>query len=178
MGRQLSVTRQVQEFKHLTFTIMRNGALIKMYTLTVNPQDMSQEETARVNVIETLGGFFAQEWGRGVIDGHISGTLGYSKRIGWDGQWTDGYQELKKLRDDIYRYFLEPEGKPKQLMTSKDKYELRLYNWYNEQYFQILPRKFTVSQTNNRPILYEYSLPFVVVKELTFDSSIRGRIGG
>jgi hypothetical protein len=158
-------TNAAKSFKHLTFQITSQGKVLQTLTLTINPEELTQDEPARANVIRTLGGAYAEERGQDLITISIKGTTGYRKRIGVDGKETDGFQEFKSLRNDIYRYFLEPDGKLKQLQNGSD-YELRFYNWEDDEYYAVFPLKFGLQRSKSRPLLYAYDLEMVCLYRL------------
>lgn len=162
----MSVTQKTKNEKmnkQISFRIDRDGVLFRLFTFSIKPEELMQDEPARVNVIKTLGGAYVEEWGRGSITMTIRGTTGYKERIGNNGM-TDGFQEFKELRNDIYRYFLEPNGTMKQYL--KETYDLMFYNWEDQEFYYIVPNKFSLLRSKNKPLLYQYDFSFTCIKPI------------
>lgn len=156
-------TLHEKQCRRLTFEITKNGSVIRSHTLTINPEELTQREPARTEIIQTIGGAYVEDWGAGLIEFTIRGTTGYRKR-NIEGRETDGFQEFKNLRSDIYRYFLNPEGASKR--DSKDSYALNFYNWEDGEYYQIHPKNFQLNRSKQRPLLYTYDFSFVCLRPL------------
>lgn len=136
---------------HQTFAII-NGASTKRHTLLVNPEDMSQSEPARVNVMQTLGGAYVDDFGAGLTQVTISGTTGYKAQFNTDFEYLDGYHEFVNFRKDIYRDFITTND-PKMTMT--------WYNWEDEEYYNIQPLSFRLQRNARQPLLYRYEFQFI-----------------
>lgn len=156
-------TLQEKEVKNLTFQVLRNGTEIHLHTLSINPEDLTQKETARSEVTQTLEGAYIEDWGAGLIEISIRGTTGYARRV-VNGIEMDGFQEFKNLRSNIYRYFLNPDGTSKR--NTSDAYELKFFNWEDNEYYQIYPKQFQLNRSKNRPLLYSYDFSFTCVRSL------------
>lgn len=157
-------TLREQQYKRLTFEIRKNEIIDRSYTLTLNPEEMTQREPTISEVTLTLGGAYVEDWGAGLPEITIKGTTGYSKKTGVDGVETDGVQEFQSLRNDIFRYFLEPNGRAKRTLT--DTYELRFYNWADSEFYIIQPRPFSLMRSKSRPLLYAYEWSFTCLRKL------------
>lgn len=173
----LVTTKTIREkqFRHLTFEVTRNGVPVKTHTLTINPEDLTQKEPNRSEVTQTLGGAYVEDWGAGLIEMVIRGTTGYRKRVNIQGKETDGFQEFKDLRNDIFRYFLNPDGTAKR--DSRDEYTLNFYNWEDSEYYEVFPKYFQLSRSKNRPLLYSYDFPFICLRPIGKSSRPRTRPG-
>lgn len=158
-------TRREKELSHYSFQVTKNGKIVVTHTLLVNPGDFSQEEAARTEVTKTLTGAYTEEWGRDIMVISIKGTTGYKKRYSLEGEETDGFQAFKSLRNDVYRYFLEPDGTIKQF-NKTDVYEMKFFNWGDGEYFVVMPRKFTLHRSKSQPLLYSYDLTFFCLKSI------------
>jgi hypothetical protein len=160
-------TQLEQSFKHLTLQITKNGQIVKTFTFPINPEELNHDEPARTNLTQTLGGAYTEEWGRGVMQMALRGTTGYRKRTYVDGRETDGFQTFKELRNDIYRYYLEPDGTPKQYSKGNDVYELQFLNWAESEFYVISPIKFSLQRSKSAPLLYRYDFPFYCLRPVT-----------
>lgn len=146
--------------RHYVFTVKRNGAIVKTHTLLLNPEDMSQDEPARTDVFKTLGGAYAEEWGRDIMTYSIRGTTGYRIQRNAQGRNQSGAEAFKALRDDIYRYYLEPNGVPKQVSTDKSIYTLEFNNFDDGEHYVVVPQRFSLKRSKNQPLLYAYDFTF------------------
>lgn len=172
MSRVTKKTLRETAIKRFTFKITKNeNKIIRLFTLTRNPEEYTQEEPARVEITKTLGGAYIEEWGADLQSISLKGTTGYGKTVSVDGEILDGYQAFKILRNDIYRYFLEPRKKLKQFL--KDSYELYFYNWEDGEYYRIQPKKFTLLRSKSRPLLYAYDFQFICLYPVTASKKIR-----
>ena len=146
--------------RHYVFTVKRNGAIVKTHTLLLNPEDFSMDEPARTEVHKTLGGAYAEEWGRDIMVGSIRGTTGYRIQRNAQGRNQSGAEAFKALRDDIYRYYLEPNGVPKQANPDKSTFTLEFNNFDDGEHYVIVPQRFLLKRSKNQPLLYAYDFSF------------------
>lgn len=170
-----TTTRQIKSYRKLTFQILKNGKIFREHTLIINPEEYTQDEPARATVIKTLGGAHVDEWGADLITIVIRGTTGYKARSNITGNPTDGFLAFKELRNDIYRYFVEPDGKPKQFSNGVT-YELRFFNWEDEEYYAVQPVKFTLQRSKSRPLLYAYDFSMTCLYPIGASKSYRSNI--
>lgn len=154
---QLSASKKKRAFYKQTFEVRKKGKTQYMHTLLVNPQDMSIEEPARISAQQTLGGAYVTHFGEGLHIITLSGTTGFGARYNATGSLTDGYTELKNLRDKVYRDFVK----------SKDtSIEMFWYNWEDEQYYKVVPNSFRLSRNQSEPTLYRYEIRMTAVAKV------------
>jgi hypothetical protein len=144
----------------MTFQVLKNGYIVNTHTLVLNPEEYSHEEPARVNINRTLSSAYIEEWGRDLMVVNLRGTTG--RRVYRNGKQTSGYEAFKDLRQEIYRYFLEPDGNMKQRVS--DKYEMKWYNWEDEEYYYVYPTKFSLLRSKTRPLLYAYDMSMILLR--------------
>lgn len=149
----------------MTFEVLQNGRVVKEHTMLLNPEEYTQREVSRGEVVHTFGGLYVEDWGRGMTEITLRGTTGYGARTDVRGRETDGYQAFKDLRGDVFRYFLQPEMEQKQNISNV--YQLKFYNWEDDEYFFIYPRAFSLNRSVSRPLLYVYDFSFYCLEELT-----------
>lgn len=142
-----------------TFELRKLGmGTIMRHTLTRNPEEMSQDESARVSITPTLGGAYVQDFGQGLIPITLSGTTGYRKRTTSEGLLTDGFQEFLIFRTRIYRDFIRSNDPDLQLFW---------YNWEDDEYYQIQPQNFRLQRSKSQPLLYRYEFRFTCIEQIT-----------
>ncbi|CAJ1315908.1 Glyco-hydro-38C domain-containing protein [Paenibacillus nuruki] len=156
-------TSDLKKFYRMTFEMRKtqpngnSGALV-LHTLLVNPSDFNQDEQARGNIIQTLGGAYVQDFGLGLPTVTISGTTGYSIRSSAEHKKMDGFEELTAFRSRIYRKFLQ---------ANDPQHSLYWYNWEDDEYYEIQPQDFRVQRSKSEPTLYRYEFRFTCLRRLT-----------
>lgn len=139
---------------HQTFELQQRGVTISRHTLLVNPEDMSQAEPARVNVMQTLGGAYVDDFGAGLPQITISGITGYKARFNTEGLYVDGYEEFVNFRRNIYRNFIE---------SNNPNMSLIWYNWEDNEFYQVQPTNFRLQRNARQPLLYRYEFQFICI---------------
>ncbi|MDD3906474.1 MAG: hypothetical protein PHS46_08160 [Candidatus Omnitrophica bacterium] len=154
--------------KRMSFQITNEtaGKIERQYHFILNPEDYSQTEQNRVTITPTKGGAYVDRFGPGLINIQLSGTTGYARR---EGDATingvvvadsiDGWIAFNKMREDIYRYFLNASK------DSRQNYQLYFYNWRERETerWRVEPQQFTLRQSASKPLLYMYNIEMTVV---------------
>lgn len=162
--------------RHYVFTVKRNGAIVKTHTLILNPEELSQDEPARAEVFKTLGGAYVEEWGRDIPVYTIQGTTGYRIQKDVQGKNKSGFESFKELRNDIYRFYLEPGGEPKQVVDDVNEYTLEFNNFEDAEHYIIVPQRFSLQRSKNQPLLYSYVFSFYCVREIGGRKNTQGYV--
>jgi hypothetical protein len=160
-GKLLTSTINAKKFYKQTFALKYAGiGYTSLHTLLVNPEDMSVEEPSRSSVTQTIGGAYVKDFGAGLPTVTLAGTTGYKARVSPDGYLTDGYQEFKNLRDDIYRLYIN---------SNDPKLTMYWFDWENDQYYQIQPDEsgFKLLRNKAEPLLYRYEFKFTCLQRLS-----------
>ena len=147
-----------------TFEVWNKGNLIHTHTLVLNPTDLTQNEPARVTVTNTFGGAHVDDFGLGVRSSNLKGTTGWRpKKLG--NEMVSGVEAFKDLRNNVYRYFLEP-NKGKRKDTSRIDYELKYFKWDTDEFYVIQPYDFQLQQSAREPLLFRFDLSFYMLREI------------
>lgn len=149
-------TRILKTNYHHTFEVRASGKTITRHTLLLNPQNLSQTETSKSSVTQTLGGAYVVDFGSGLPVVTISGTTGYRQRYNADGELRDGYEEFMHFRNQVHRKFVE---------TNDPNYQMFWYNWEDEEYWCIQPSTFRLQRSVSEPLLYRYDFSFTCLKK-------------
>jgi len=152
-----------------TFEVWRDSTLVHEHTLVVNPSDLSQSEPGRVNVIPTVGGVHVDDFGLGIVSTTLKGTTGFKPKL-LGGDMVSGVDAFKDLRNKVYRYFLEPNGKKKDL--TKVNYEMKYYKWDTSEFYVIQPTNFQLQQSSREPVLFRFDFSFVHLREIGVPVSV------
>lgn len=154
---QLSASERNRRFYRYTFELRNNGKSVYTHTLLLNPSDMSFDEPPRINAVQTLGGAYITNFGRGLAQVTISGVTGFNARMNTAGVVMDGYTEWKALRDQVYRYYVN---------TMSSQVEMYWYNWEDDEYYKVVPLSFRLMRNKAEAKLYRYELRFICTKRL------------
>lgn len=173
MTRPLSAdTIEQQIFPYHTFVILNSklGNIEKQHTLVLNPQDFTQREPVRAQVVQTIGGAYVDDFGRGLPKVSLSGHTGWRLKQTPDGkELLDGWQAFKTLRSDIFRYFTDAKDSSRTFLRNPE-LELHWYNWGEDEYYEVQPtEEFQLQRSASNPLLYQYSWGFTCVRDLTSD---------
>jgi hypothetical protein len=158
-----------QVFPYHTFVIIdgKTGKLLQQHTLIINPQEMSQREATRAQVFQTLGGAYVDDFGRGLPKVSISGNTGWRLKYMPDGKGLlDGWQAFKTLRSDIFRYFTDAKDPVRPFLRNVN-YEMHWYNWGEDEYYAIQPEEFQLQRSASNPLLYQYTLSYTCIRDLS-----------
>ena len=150
--------------KRLTFILFKHNVVLNKYELVLNPEEYTLVEPARVNVTQTSGGAFVDDFGLGIPILYFRGQTGFKNR---DNDVTSGLKNFKNLRDDIYRAYFKNQAPGEQ-----SDYELHLYNYIDEDYLIIVPQIFTLQRSISQPLLFRYEARFMVLRYLDAKSAI------
>lgn len=154
---QLQSTQTNKRFYKYTFELRRNTDVLTRHTLSVNPEDLTIIEPARVNVVQTLGGAYVHDFGQGLTTVTISGITGFHAKRNEEGEIVDGWTEFRNFRDEVYRKFIK---------ENIQSYALYWYNWEDDEYFQIQPTSFRLMRSKQAPLVYRYEFQFTCIKSL------------
>jgi hypothetical protein len=158
-----------QAFPYHTFVIIdaKLGRILQQHTLILNPQDFQQREPVRAQVVQTIGGAYVDDFGRGLPKVTISGNTGWRLKNMPDGKGIlDGWQAFKALRNDIFRYFTDAKDESRTFLRNPD-YELHWYNWGEDEYYSIQPEEFQLQRSASNPLLFQYTFPFTCLRDLS-----------
>ncbi len=135
------------------------------FIFPVNPEEFTVSRNERVQVVQTLGEPFIDEFGIGLPTLSIRGITGWrTRRI--KNQNIDGHEAFRRLhRDFIDRYFAERQKKQAD-GHNPDDVKLVVVNSVDSLTYQVVPQNFRLLRSRVKPLLYQYDLTFVVVADL------------
>lgn len=151
-----------QQFPYHTFVVVdtRTWTVERQHTLVINPQEYAMREPTRSQVVQTIGGAYVDDFGRGLPTVTISGNTGWRLKPVPDTQaLMDGWQAFKALRNDIYRFYTDAKDEVITFQRSPY-YQLRWYNWAEDEYYVIHPEEFQLQRSASKPLLYMYTFSF------------------
>lgn len=157
------------QFPYHTFVVIdtKQWAVVRQHTLIINPQELSKQEPVRANVVQTLGGAYVDDFGRGLPRVNISGHTGWRLKPMPDGSaMQDGWQAFKALRNDVFRYFTDVKDDVRTYLRNPN-YIMRWYHWSQDEYYNIQPLEFDLQQSVSNPLFYQYTINFICLQDIT-----------
>ena len=145
--------------KRIAFEITNEEANISaLYTFALNPQEYSVNYPAKVNVTQTKGGAFIDDFGKGIPNIHIKGTTRFGNS---DERRIVALRNFEEIKDHVYDFFFQDRipGQPPNAI-------LNFYNHTDDQYYRVAPIVFTLNRTSSKPLSYEYDIHLVVIEDL------------
>jgi hypothetical protein len=140
--------------KLIQFEIYQGFNRQAVFTFLIPPESYQQTEMARANVIQTLGGGYADLFGPALVQIRFSGTTGLQVRI-VNGFVTDGYERFQNLLGAIRDCWSNP------VQFRDDDWHFYLWNWTDSQYFEVLPLANSWVQAVPRQMVFYYDLSMI-----------------
>lgn len=141
------------------------GAAPVGLTLVVRPEDLTRTDPSRMNVQQTLGGAWADNFGPGLSTISISGHTGWSRRI-VGGNELDGGERFLQLREQVFTRWHEARRAAARDGTDPDLVRLIFADSLNQFAGIVAPISFTLRRSKSRPLLCQYQIALTV---LSFD---------
>lgn len=126
----------------------------------VRPERLDLDRPTRGQIIHTADRAFLDDFGEGVQELVFMGTTGYDNPSGWAGLVS--FKALELL-------FVEYERRRKRtadLLLDPDSVKLYYFDVLNLEALSLYPRRFRLTRSRQRPLLYQYDLRFDVVEDL------------
>lgn len=132
---------------------------------SIRPEDLTWSEPSRVAAHNTLGGVWVDAFGPGVATITISGTTGWQGGSGGP-DWLNQFKDVHAVAFSKWHELVEQKRDPEAvLMYFVDSLDARAA--------RIVPQTFVMKRSKSRPLLIQYNITFLVVKDVA-----NGRGGG
>ena len=150
-----------QPISFLLFDFGERDPLVAWQDLIIRPEEMSRQDPTRLNVTQTLGGAWLDEFGPGVSSLTLSG------HTGWRGSASqDGAALFQRLRDVVFvEWNRRRAARPNPASGPKD-VELVLADQLNNQAVVVAPQSFQLRRHKSRPLLSSFHISLLVLDEL------------
>ena len=133
------------------------------FLFALNPQEYSVITPARVNIVQTKGGIFADNFGTGVTAINIKGITKNNFVSDKDGNVRNtALDTFKELRDKVVLNYFD--GQIPGLPPTKT---MEFYNFTDEDYYEVIPMQFSLTRSATKPLFYNYEINLVVVRKLS-----------
>lgn len=149
-----------QKYAPIGFYLEGGGSPVAQFSMFIRPEDMSRPEPSRLNVNQTLGGAWADAFGRGIS------TITLSGHQGWRGNGIEAGAELfADLRNTIFvGWHARRETCVKQ---GQDPSTVLLYyvDVLNNITALVAPQSFTMRRSKTSPLLIRYQAQMLVLDD-------------
>jgi hypothetical protein len=149
-----------QKYRTIGFLLTGGDGADVHIDLNIRPEDLQRPEPSRLTVQQTLGGAWADLFGRGIAEITLSGTLGWR-----GGPLLSGEDLFFQLRETI---FVEWHRRIQALVDlGQDANGVQLYFTDNLDNNSILcaVRRFTLRRSRSSPLLIRYNIQLVQLAE-------------
>lgn len=169
LGPKASSRAKMQKLVQLV--AFQNGAPWLTFTFLINPEKYQQIEQARAQVVQTLGGGYADLFGPALVQIQFSGTTGLQQMF-VNGFHTDGYERFVGVNgnDGLLPFIRKMWSDP--IAHQGIDYQFFLYNWTDDQFYEVLPLANTWVQAVPQQLVFYYQLSMVALRDATKPRSI------
>lgn len=148
-------TDQSAEARPIAFVLHDtvHGKQQEIFTLSIRPEDLVRSEPSNVNVVQTLGGAWADVNGKGLATCTIAGTTGWGA-----GDLPDGFEQFKKLHETVFDRYHELRAQASAEGKDPDGVKLIFSDGLDEFVWVIVPQNFNLRRNRARPLLSQYQI--------------------
>lgn len=168
--------QQDRRSQHFLFVLTEFEAFQRVYFFNINPEEYRKEEPNRVQVTQTIGGAFVDDFGVGIPTFSIRGHTGWHTSFdptNLDNK--DGVEFFKKLLsisrastgDGLTHTFEDARA-------FRANQELVFINPQDGEGWEIVLNTFTLTRSASRPLLYQYDISFTGIRLLGSVPFIQG----
>jgi hypothetical protein len=129
--------------------------------LAIRPEDLTRSDASRLNVQQTLGGAWGDNFGAGIPTISISGTTGW--RPGADG--LDGGERFQQLFDQVYSGWHTARLNAVTAGQDPDKVQLVFSDALDGFTVVVAPNNFVLRRSRSRPLIYQYQIAMTVLDQ-------------
>ncbi|ATI15623.1 hypothetical protein [Bordetella phage vB_BbrM_PHB04] len=142
--------------------------------LVIRPEDLTRNDPSRLNVQQTLGGAWADNFGPGVPTIQISGHTGWRPTFGSG----DGAARFQQLYDQVYVQWHERRAAAVQAGMDPDRVKLVFADALDNFTVVVAPMSFTLRRSRSRPLLSQYQINMTVLGDDVGAGGLFGALGG
>jgi LysM repeat protein len=149
-----------QKTQPIGFYLEGGGAPPTQFTLYIRPEDQTRTEPSRLNVNQTLGGAWADAFGRGIS------TITLAGHQGWRGNFTQSGQDLfAELRTTIFTAWHARRAANIALGQDPSLVSLYYIDTLNSISALVAPQSFTLRRSKTSPLLIRYQAQLLVLDD-------------
>lgn len=173
---QIFATRALSNSNTVYYTLAiidpNSGQPVQTYIFPLSPNNIVKEFTAMTNTYD-VSGPAAQNGVTRIADvfGNTPPTFMIRGTTGWQYHSTDGYSytglDSIQLLQSALNQFAQLNAQ-QVASGSSDLYTLEFYDYFTNSFWQVVPMgPQRIEQTSDRPLLFEYTLRLVSIKDLS-----------
>ena len=137
-----------------------DGAFIRWaHIFFLRPEEIVYTHPSRGTTVQTLGGAWVDSWGEGLIEVQLNG------HTGWRGSFNiPGELQLYNIREMVFRQYHRLRRQFAQSNRDPNLIELILADTLNAYAATVYPVSFQLRRHKTRPLLYQYQIRLVVLR--------------
>jgi len=161
-----------QKHRQIGFFLWGAG-IPAVYIFHLRPEQLTRSEPSRLTVNQTLGGAWADSFGRGVS------TINLSGHTGWRGGiFGDGASAFYDLRDSCFVQWHAQREAAAASGTDPDTIQLYFVDTLDDICALVAPKSFTLQRSKSSPLLYRYQIQLVILDDASAASPVVDLIAG
>lgn len=135
------------------------GSIVQV-TPPIRPEDLSRQEPSLQVAVQTFGGAYVEDFGKGVANIQISG------HTGWRGAASeDGIASFLKLRNTVWNGWHDQRQSAVEAGRHPDDVKLIFVDGLDEITSVVTPSSFSLKRSKSRPLLMMYQISMTVLTD-------------
>ena len=130
--------------------------------LVVRPEDLTRNDPSRINVQQTLGGAWADNFGPGVPTITISGHTGWRRT---EADSDDGVARFQRLKEQVFDQWHQKRKVAAAIGVDPDNVRLVFSDALDDFSVVVAPMNFVLRRSRSRPLLCQYQISMVVLDQ-------------
>lgn len=153
---------QKADFRPISFVLddQTTGSPPVSVNLAIRPEDLTRSDPSRLNVQQTLGGAWGDNFGTGLQQITISGITGW-RRGASDG--LDGSERFAQLYEQVYTGWHKHRADATAAGKDPDKVQLVFADALDNFAVVVAPNNFVLRRSRSRPLLFQYQIAMTVL---------------
>jgi len=139
--------------------------------LVIRPEDLTRTDPSRINVQQTLGGAWADNFGAGIPQITISGTTGWRRT---EGDGDDGVARFQRLKEQVFDQWHKNRATAAATGTNPDNVKLIFSDALDNFSVVVAPMSFVLRRSKSRPLLCQYQIAMTVLEGDALGPSLFG----
>lgn len=155
---------QKADFRPISFVLddQTTGSPPVSVNLAIRPEDLTRSDRSRLNVQQTLGGAWGDNFGPGIPLINISGTTGWRRGVS-DG--LDGPERFKQLYDQVYSLWHQRRKAAIAAGKDPDLVQLVFADALDNFAVVVAPDTFVLRRSKSRPLMCQYQIAMTVLDQ-------------
>lgn len=149
-----------QRYRQIGFYLDGGAGEAVKLDLAIRPEDLTVTEPSRLNVQQTLGGAWADSFGRGLVTINLAGTLG------WRGSlFLSGEDAFKQLRSTVLLDWHRRREEAIDQGSDPGDVTLTFLDTLDDLSYIVAPQQFSLRRSKSSPLLMRYQLRLIALSD-------------